>query len=441
MSKDSEVRRQPEQDDSHIKWFRQTRSLAEILYILGKNGNYPCDPETGRILLDRLILPESEGFISIFSRKEGIAEPDARKTEIVNESSTWLRILPNGDVEIKYENNRYDLNRVIPPVDIDDVPELIKAMAHVLRETMRKAEEDPIGTYAEQAAASEKTLLGRDEELVVLSRGGAQVWRLSEEYGHDEILINREETGPEEYLPSSEACLMTVSYYRFNMFNQLSDLLKKAVISEAAEYYQALFTPEVRQKIQRFALEEARQNALNGEGPKDKEEVRISGGVERVGMTFYPQVGYSVSSVNKMPNGKIRIEYTHVLVDPQEKISPPFLDRPRLSKVFQYHDEIGDVVEDWVKARRQLVGEPAFDQEALAHLSELKEQMASNEGSAHGHIRVIALDPLTGKYQYYFLRRSYSKGSGEPNVEVETHFSDTQNPHPDELLMLLSFAL
>lgn len=452
MNKDIEVRPQPEQDDfsvQRLKEFRQTYTMAKIFHELRKNANYPCDLETGRVLFDSHSNPES--MPSVFSSKEEIAEHDARETDIVNEGSTWFRILPNGDIEIKHENYRYDLNHVIPTVDIDDAADAINAMTCAVRDRREEEEEDPMGTNADQAAASGKMLLGRNEEFIVLHRVGdeesAQVWGFSEKFDYDGTLIERTETEPTNHHPDSKACYDAISHYRFNMFSELRYTLNKAVESEAPEHYQAFFTPEVKQQILKFALEEARQNALNGKERKIEEDVRIYGKAERIGMTLYPQVEYSVSSTNKEPNGKIRIEYAHVLADLQETMIGNDLEAPdslpalgRMSERFQYSDEIRDAVKAWEEARRDLVGEPSFKQEALAQLSKLKEQMASNEGSAHGQIRVVMLDPLTGEYQYYFFRRTYLEEDDEPNVEVETHFGDNQNPNPDELAMLMSFS-
>jgi hypothetical protein len=462
LRKDTE-QRTPEQEQAWLQkmeqQFRQSYHLVKIFYEMNRNEEGRYNHETSSVLFDTSSMPEGmpAALTSMMDPEKGRAEREAwenRTTEIVSSTETWLRILDDGAVEIQYDHTRYDLGYLSPSVDIEDVPEALSAMTCRMREEKEESEEDPIGAYADKVSHSSRTVLRRSQEVFTLRPNGTggtvekSGW--VQEYDYDGNTTKDSISEPSTFPAGNSEVNGDLMTLRFNMLSKLRYTLNKAVESEAPDHYSTLFTPAARQSILQMALGEIRIAAENGEIKDEKEETRVHGHSEFNGDFIWPIADYSHARTTTDENGRITVEHTHLgqnldqaYMAGEIEVPPPTPTCAGFGTMMRSSDESRKVVDEWKKSRKKAVGEDAYRAEIKAEVEKLKRALMNNEGSVHGQIRIITIDPKIGIYTYQFAQR-IPEGDLHNHTEktvFEVHSENLQSPSCDELATLLALTI
>lgn len=455
----------PEQDLSRLwkmqQQFRQTYQMGRIFYELRKTekSDYYHDQETGRVLFDSYSMSEGvpAALTPLIDPERGKAEREAwenRINEIVSATKTWLRILDDGALEIKYEHSRYDQGYITPTVGLDDVPEALSAMTFSMRSRKKEEDENLIEAIADRVSRSPHIVLRRSEETFILRperrSGTVETSSWKQEYDSNGNITKDEVVEPVVYSVGNGNTDIDLMTLRFNMMSNLLYELNKAVESEAPEHYAARFTPAARQAILQMVLGEIQIAAENGEKKNKKEEVMVHGHCESRGDFIYPQAEYSRFCMVTVDDGVITVENTHIARDLPETFFASVIEVPAPTSkdvgfvaFLKASNEVSRVVDEWNEAALTENGEVAYRAKIKEEIERLKLALVNNEGTVHGQIRILTIDPRTGVYQYIFAQRipEGALDNHTDNTVLEIHGENPQDPSCDELSTLLGLAI
>jgi len=304
---------------------------------------------------------------------------------------------------------------------------------------------------AGRMARSSHIVLKRSAKTFILrpeGKGGTiEVSSWEQEYDYNSNVTKDEVIQPVIYSVGNETVDRDLMMLRFNMMSNLRHELNKAVESEAPEDYAARFTPAVRQAILRMSLSEIQIAAENGEKKNEKEEARVHGHCEFRGDYIQLQAQYSLFRTITDEDGIITVEHTHLGHDLSEayfadaiEVTSKDADFGTLMRV---SDEAREAVEEWEKTTKAEVGEEVYRVRIKEEIEKLKDALMCNEGTVHGQIRILTIDPRNGIYQYQFAQR-IPKGALNNHTDhtvLEMHSENPQSPSCDELATLLSLAI
>lgn len=429
------------------KYFRQAYHLVRIFYELKKNdGESEFDPETNRVRYD--LHSSAEGEPTAFSLSPDTEQDqidreawENRTTEIVRETETWIRLLSDGGVEVVFESKRYDQGYVTPTISLDESPMLLQAMLASARE--RDDEDGELDTLANDLSESPVIVLGRSRKTLILYPDGlsgtVNMSGWSQKYDYDGKLLEESTEELKTYEAKDSAVFGSLSTLRFNMMSELRYLLNKSVESEAPEYYRALFTSEVRHSILDLAISEIK-NAVETDTKQNQDEIDVTGGCRFETDFVFPEVHFFHNLRNTGDNGVITLEHVSLdcdlnnvyFVEEIQQIAPLFGSQSFAEKS-KYSRAVVTAVREWKKTQLEKIGLQIYESRLKNEFEKMKEQLVAGEGGVTGQIRILKINPSTGRYTYHFVLRN--------EQEFEIHAQNHEDPSCDELSMLLSLAI